>query len=149
MPLGVGSHGILLGSHRILLNRSSIQCPQANRLERAVQKQHWCGILWDPVGSSWDPTHMPMQEAVMQYRCPWVWDPMGSYWDLGSHTALESRTGSRTEALGVGSCGIPWDPAGIPHCTHMVKQDFTVDSVGLSVFWLRSVGLSVCRSVGL
>ena len=64
MPLGVGSHGILLGSHRILLNRSSIQCPALIDLKEPYRSSIGSGILWDPLGSSWDPTHMPMQEAV-------------------------------------------------------------------------------------
>ena len=47
MPLGVGSHEILLGSHRI--PKIDLQSnARINRLEGAIQKQHW---EWDLVGS--------------------------------------------------------------------------------------------------
>ena len=66
MPLGVGSHEILLGSQRIPTIDPQSNA-RTNRLEGAIQKQHWVWNLvgsYDPLGSCWDPTHMSMQEAV-------------------------------------------------------------------------------------
>ena len=77
MPLGVRSHGILLGSHRILLNRSSIQC-RINRLEGAVQKQHW---KWDLVGSLeiqlGSHTYAHAGSSIDAPGCGIPWDPTG------------------------------------------------------------------------
>jgi len=74
MPLGVGSHGILLGCGIPQDLAQKILNPMPTLIDlKEPYRSIGSGILWDPLGSCWDPTlHTYVQAGLYCRLCRFV-----------------------------------------------------------------------------